>query len=572
MTPIFAKRIVADLIPCGLAAVVLFLAACAKAPPRPSPPAINSGAAASRSEEAVRATETAQAKVSHPPVASEEAEDSTRAPNELNGNIEGLLTDDTGARYRECRSHVDKRSDRTGPDGANKRVSESTTSGTCARVPIQFRADPPGFKLATRSGVQVESGQSIRIDLVLQVRDGIPIIRADLVSRLEGLPGGVLPPLSPFFNTQKYGIEEYGIVNEPGFSSVVNRPLSTFFIDVDTASYALLRAFLRDGRLPPVDAVHIEELINNFDYDYPEPEEGVPFAIIAEIGACPWSSSHRLVHIGLRSKPVATANLPPANLVFLLDVSGSMYSEDKLPLLKKSFSLLTRQLRPQDRISVVVYAGGAEAEMVLPPTSGAQRTKILAAVSDLLAGRPIAVGSGIRLAYKLARESFIEAGNNRVILVTDGDFDIGVSSEEELVKLIERERETGIFLSILGFGMGNLKDSKMEKLAGKGNYSYIDSPLEARRELVKQMGATLPTVAKDVQFQVEFNPKQVKAYRLIGHPYLLLRDKDAGDMTAGHSVTALYEIIPAGSAEPLPGVDPLKYQRTTVPTSAGRPR
>ena len=378
------------------------------------------------------------------------------------------------------------------------------------------------------------------------------------------------PPLPSSFNT-----EEYGVIDEPGFALVATKPLSTFSIDVDTASYANLRRFLRDGRLPPADAVRIEELINYFEYDYPEPKEGEPFGIVTEIGVCPWSPSHRLVHIGLRSKPVATANLPPTNLVFLLDVSGSMDSEDKLPLLKKAFSLLTRQLRPQDRVSVVVYAGAAG--MVLPPTSGAHKTKILATVSDLEADGSTAGGAGIQLAYKLARESFIEAGNNRVILATDGDFNVGVSSDGELVKLIERERESGIFLSVLGFGTGNLKDSKMEKLAdhGNGNYSYIDSLLEARRVLVKQMGATLLTVAKDVKLQVEFNPDQVKAYRLIGYENRLLRDeefnddrKDAGDLGAGHSVTALYEVVPAGSDEPLPGVDPLKYQKTTVRTSA----
>ena len=380
---------------------------------------------------------------------------------------------------------------------------------------------------------------------------------------LEGLPGGLLPPLSPFLKT-----EGYGVIGGHGFSSVVNRPLSTFSINVDTASYEILRWFLRDRRLPPADSVHIEELINYFDYDYPEPEAGEPFGIVAEIGVCPWSSSHWLVHIGLRSEPVPTANLPPANLVFLLDVSGSMHSEYKLPLLKKAFSLLTRQLRPQDRISVVAYADSVE--MVLPPTSGGQKTKILATVSNLMAGGSTAGGPGIQLAYKLAREGFVETGNNRVILATDGDLNVGVSSEGELFNLVDRERETGIFLSVLGFGTGNLKDSKMEKLAdhGNGSYSYIDSLLEARRVLVKQMGATLLTVAKDVKLQVEFNPKQVKAYRLIGYENQLLRDKDAGDLGAGHSVTALYEVIPAGSDAPLPGVDPLKHQKNTVRADA----
>ena len=374
-----------------------------------------------------------------------------------------------------------------------------------------------------------------------------------------------------------FNTEEYGVIDESGFAAVVNKPLSTFSIDVDTAAYANVRRFLRDGQLPPADAVRIEELINYFDYDYPDPAEGEPFSIVTEMSGCPWAPSHRLVHIGLRSKPVAAANLPPSNLVFLLDVSGSMDDADKLPLLKKAFSLLARQLRPQDQISIVVYAG-AEG-MVLPPTSGARKTKILSTLSRLDAGGATAGGAGIRLAYKLARENFIEGGNNRVILATDGDFNVGVSSDGQLVKMIEREREAGVFLTVLGFGTGNLKDSKMEKLSdhGNGNYAYIDNLLEARRVLVEQMGATLLTVAKDVKLQVEFNPSQVKAYRLIGYENRRLRDeefnddqKDAGDLGAGHSVTALYEVILAGSEEPLSGVDLLKYQQTTVrPDAAG---
>ncbi len=388
----------------------------------------------------------------------------------------------------------------------------------------------------------------------------------------SGPPRGASTLLPEDFPPQTdFNTEEYGVIDEPGFAAAVNTPLSTFSIDVDTASFANVRRFLHDGRLPPADAVRIEELINYFDYDYPDPSEGEPFSIVTEMAGCPWAPSHRLVHIGLRSKPVAMANLPPNNLVFLIDVSGSMAAADKLPLLKKAFSLLAQQLRTQDQISIVVYAGAAG--MVLPPTFGAQKTKILRSLSQLDAGGSTAGGAGIHLAYKLARENFIEAGNNRVILATDGDFNVGVSSDGELVKMIEREREAGVFLTVLGFGTGNLKDSKMEKLAdhGNGNYAYIDNLLEARRVLVEQMGATLLTVAKDVKLQVEFNPAQVKAYRLIGYENRRLHDeefnddkKDAGDLGAGHSVTALYEVILAGSDEPLSGVDPLKYQQTTV--------
>lgn len=391
------------------------------------------------------------------------------------------------------------------------------------------------------------------------------------------LPGGAIPLIARSTRQAEFNTEEYGVIDEPGFAAVVNKPLSTFSIDVDTASYSNVRRLLHDGRLPPADAVRIEELINYFDYDYPDPAEGEPFSIVTEMAACPWAPPHRLVHIGLRSKPVATENLPPNNLVFLIDVSGSMTAADKLPLLKKAFSLLVQQLRTQDQISIVVYAGAAG--MVLPPTSGAQKTKILSTLSRLDAGGSTAGGAGMYLAYKLARENFIDGGNNRVILATDGDFNVGVSSDGQLVKMIERERESGVFLTVLGFGTGNLKDSKMEKLAdhGNGNYAYIDNLLEARRVLVEQMGATLLTVAKDVKLQVEFNPAQVKAYRLIGYENRRLRDdefnddeKDAGDLGAGHSVTALYEVIPAGSDEPLSDVDPLKYQQTTVrPNAAG---
>ena len=332
-----------------------------------------------------------------------------------------------------------------------------------------------------------------------------------------------------------------------------------------------MRRFLRDGLLPPADAVRIEELINYFDYRYPEPAMGDPFGIVTEMADCPWAPAHQLVHIGLRSPPVATPELPPNNLVFLLDVSGSMSSADKLPLLKRAFSLLVAKLRPQDQISIVVYAGAAGT--VLPPTSGSQKARIVASLSQLEAGGSTAGGDGIRRAYALARESFIGAGNNRVILATDGDFNVGVSSEGELIDLIEQERDAGVYLTVLGFGTGNLQDSTMEQLAdhGNGNYAYIDNLLEARRVLVEQMGATLLTVAKDVKLQVEFNPVHVKGYRLLGYENRRLRDeefnddtRDAGDLGAGHSVTALYELIPADSDEPVPGADPLRYQQTTL--------
>ncbi len=365
-----------------------------------------------------------------------------------------------------------------------------------------------------------------------------------------------------------FNTEQYGVIDEAGFVGVTTAPLSTFSIDVDTAAYANVRRFLRDGSMPPADAVRIEELINYFDYAYPPPKPGVPFGIVTEMADAPWAPTHRLVHIGLRSTPVATDDLPPNNLVFLLDVSGSMSAADKLPLLKQAFALLVGQLRPQDRVAIVVYAGAAG--MVLPPTSGERKATIVDTLSRLEAGGSTAGGAGICLAYELAREHFIEGGNNRVLLATDGDFNVGVSSDGELVELIEWERESGVYLTVLGFGTGNLQDAKMEQLAdhGNGNYAYVDSLREGRRVLVEQMGATLLTVANDVKLQVEFNPAQVKGYRLIGYDNRRLRDeefdddaRDAGDLGAGHSVTALYEIIPAGSDEVVPGVAPLRYQQ-----------
>jgi Ca-activated chloride channel family protein len=323
-----------------------------------------------------------------------------------------------------------------------------------------------------------------------------------------------------------------------------------------------------------VDAVRAEEFINYFQYGYKEPEEGKPFSITTETGPCPWKSEHRLLHIGLRAKSIATENLPPGNFVVLIDVSGSMQPDNKLPLLKRGLSMLAENLRPQDSVAIVVYAGAAG--LVLPSTPGSQKSTILDAIARLNAGGSTAGGEGIRLAYETAKGSFLKGGNNRVILATDGDFNVGVSSDSEMVRLIEKERESGIFLTVLGFGEGNLKDSKLEGLAdhGNGQYAYIDSVLEARRALVEEMGGTLLTVAKDVKIQVEFNPAKVAAYRLVGYENRMLRPedfrddkKDAGEMGAGHTVTAICEIVPPG-AELEAAVDPLKYQQTSVTPGA----
>jgi Ca-activated chloride channel homolog len=347
--------------------------------------------------------------------------------------------------------------------------------------------------------------------------------------------------------------ESYKSVPENQFFAATSQPLSTFSIDVDTASYSNIRRYINDGQLPPKDAVRIEEMVNYFPYDYPQPTGDKPFSINTEVANAPWNPQHKLVQIGLQGKKVSVEKLPANNLVFLIDVSGSMNEPNKLPLLKSSLKLLVNELRPTDRVSMVVYAG--KAGLVLPSTSGKEKSKIIAALDKLEAGGSTAGSEGIVQAYQVARENFFKDGNNRVILASDGDFNVGVSSDEELVKLIEKERKSGVFLSVLGFGMGNLKDSKMEQLAdkGNGNYAYIDSLNEAKKVLVKEMGGTLFTIAKDVKIQVEFNPKQVQAYRLIGYENRVLanRDfkddkKDAGELGAGHAVTALYEVIPVG--------------------------
>jgi Ca-activated chloride channel homolog len=365
--------------------------------------------------------------------------------------------------------------------------------------------------------------------------------------------------------------EGYNLIVENELHDAAATPLSTFAIDVDAASYANVRRFLlADARMPPPDAVRIEELVNYFDYDYPDPGGDAPFSITTEVAPAPWNPEHRLVHVGLQGRRMDAASLPPANLVFLVDVSGSMDEPNKLPLLKEAFGMLVDNLRPQDRVAIVAYAGAAG--LVLPSTPGGAKDRIRDAIATLQPAGSTNGAEGIRLAYQLARDAFARGGNNRVVLATDGDFNVGVSSDAELVRLIEQERGAGIFLTVLGFGTGNLQDAKMEQLAdhGNGNYAYVDGIDEARKVLVAEMGGTLFTIAKDVKVQVEFNPATVKAYRLIGYENRLLAaedfnddQKDAGELGAGHSVTALYEIVPAGAPDdPERRVDPLRYQRT----------
>ncbi len=382
----------------------------------------------------------------------------------------------------------------------------------------------------------------------------------------------------PDEGTVIHNTEEYDKIKENEFLAVNQNPLSTFSIDVDNASYSNIRRFLNNGQMPDKGAVRIEEMINYFDYDYTNPTGEHPFSIYTETGSCPWNTEHKLVHIGIQGKKLDYENLKPSNLVFLLDVSGSMNSQNKLPLLKKSLKLLLNQLSQNDKISIVVYAGAAG--LILPPTNASEKEKIIAALDKLEAGGSTAGGAGIKLAYKIAKEAYIEGGNNRVILATDGDFNVGTSSTSSLVELIEEKRKDDIYLTILGFGMGNYKDGRMEQIsnAGNGNYFYIDNIKEANKVFVKEMRANMFTIAKDVKIQIEFNPAQVKAYRLIGYENRILKKedfnddkKDAGELGAGHTVTALYEIVPASSKEETGGkVDELKYQNTKISDYAGK--
>jgi Ca-activated chloride channel homolog len=367
--------------------------------------------------------------------------------------------------------------------------------------------------------------------------------------------------------------ESYKGITENGFHVASNDPLSTFSVDVDAASYSNVRRFINGGQIPPADAVRIEEMINYFNYNLPSPTNNDPVAIHTELTSTPWNINHRLLRIGLKARTIPTENLPASNLVFLIDVSGSMSAENKLPLVKSSMKMLVNQLRAKDKVSIVVYAGAAG--IVLQPTAGDKKTTINNAIDNLEAGGSTAGGEGIKLAYKVAHENLMKDGNNRVILATDGDFNVGASSDDDMEKLITKQREGGVFLSVLGYGMGNYKDSKMETLAdkGNGNYAYIDNITEARKTLVSEFGGTLFTVAKDVKLQLEFNPAKVQAYRLIGYENRMLNKedfnndkKDAGDMGSGHTVTALYEIVPVGVKDDYSGsVDPLKYQKPAAP-------
>lgn len=370
------------------------------------------------------------------------------------------------------------------------------------------------------------------------------------------------------YGDENFNTEEYNYISENGYKTTAEEPLSTFSVDVDTASYTNLRRYIHSGQEIPADAVRIEEMLNYFRYDYPEPKSGEPFSVTTEYSDCPWNEDNRLLLIGLQAKEIDFSRRPASNLVFLLDISGSMYSDDKLPLVQKSFTMLAENLEEKDRVSIVTYAGYES--VVLDGVPGDQTAKIAAAIDDLEAGGSTAGAAGIEKAYELARKNYISGGNNRVILATDGDLNVGISSEGELTRLIQEKKKDGIHLSVIGVGTGNLKDNKMEALAdnGDGNYNYIDSLYEAKKVLVDEMGGTLVTVAKDVKIQVEFNPKYVAGYRLIGYENRLLNQEDfnndkvdAGEIGSGHCVTALYEIVPANGGNS--SGTQLKYQTST---------
>jgi Ca-activated chloride channel homolog len=435
-------------------------------------------------------------------------------------------------------------------------------------------------KVATQKVINISlKGEIQALQEVAQDKDGAkPSKRVD-AKMMRGAPSIAAgqPGATYHYDVREpdYNTEEYDAINENIFHDALRNPLSTFSIDVDAASYSNVRRFINNGQRPPKDAVRIEEMVNYFSYDYQQPKEEIPFAVHTEISTAPWNANHRLVSIGLQGRKIPTENLPASNLVFLIDVSGSMAEVNKLPLLKSSFKMLVQELRPQDHVAIVVYAGAAG--LVLEPTSGAEKNKIIASLDQLEAGGSTAGGEGINLAYAIAKKYFKNEGNNRVILATDGDFNVGESSNASMERLIEEKRKDGIFLTVLGFGMGNYKDSKMEILAdkGNGNYAYIDNITEARKVLVNEFGGTLFTIAKDVKLQIEFNPAKVKAYRLIGYENRMLKNedfnndkKDAGELGSGHTVTALYEIIPAGVDSEFFKIDELKYQTTKIDPSA----
>ncbi len=537
------------------------------------------------------------------------------------GEIAGTVRDQAGSPVSNAQVFVVTSSFSALTDSAGQYRIAGIPRGT-----YSVRAAFIGYQSTETQGVPVKPGHVTRVDLVLQqtavemgemsvttygdpalqprgaqtqplvpreVERDVLVPRGEAATRLRdlgaaksaGIPGnaqftgsGVSSGVAAGIAPAEWNTENYAGIEESRFLSAISTPRSTFSIDVDAASYTNVRRFLTAGQQVPRGAVRVEEFLNYFRYDYPEPKGSESFSVTTDLAVAPWAPAHRLLRIGIKGKSLETRAVPPSNLVFLLDVSGSMSSPDKLPLVKQAFRLLVQELRPQDRVAIVVYAGAAG--LVLPSTPGSDKATILGALDKLEAGGSTAGGAGLRLAYDVARQGFAAERNNRVILATDGDFNVGESSDAAMIELIEQRRDQGIFLTVLGFGTGNLKDSRMEQIADKGNghYAYVDNLREGRRIFVREFSGTLVTIAKDVKIQVEFNPARVAAYRLIGYENRALRTedfaddrKDAGELGAGHTVTALYEIVPAGaSLEGTAGdLDSLKYTRVTPRPGTG---
>jgi Ca-activated chloride channel homolog len=460
-------------------------------------------------------------------------------------------------------------------DGKNQSI-KSDSSGhyrfaNLAATNCTLTTQQLGFRSISRKITLVPNANTPRLnlDIILQVgsvSESVAVNVSGMGGFASGIGGGVASGayrVGGNFNT-----ESYRTINENSFRAVAKHPLSTFSADSDTASFTNTRRFLREGQLPPRDSVRVEEFLNYFRYQLPAPQDNHPIRIHTELGPCPWQPSHQLLFVGLKTRELPPAQIPPANFVFLIDVSGSMNALNKLPLLKQSFRLLVEQLRPQDQVSIVVYAGASG--LALPTTKGNNQERILDLIQRLQPSGSTNGAEGIHLAYQTAEAAFIKGGNNRVILATDGDFNVGVSGDSELVRLIEAKRKSGIFLTILGYGMGNYKDGKLEQIAnaGNGNFAYIDNLLEARKFLVREMGQNLLTVAKDVKLQIEFNPAHVAEYRLIGYENRLLNaedfkddTKDAGELGSGHTMVALYELIPPKTQPQSEPINKLRYQR-----------
>ncbi len=519
------------------------------------------------------------------------AADERVPPDRARATVSGRIADaDDGEPLPGARVFVTGQTASVLSDGAGEYVFVLPGEGWDGRE-VEVRAELAGYRSLART-VRL-SGAATRADLAMtpdedgrrspksmaflqafQAAHGSPPLpsagRPQEVRSFAArpMPGTPLPGTRPRLPSPDWNAESYAYIEEAAFLDAGDNPLSTFAIDVDRASYSNVRRFVARGERPPVDAVRIEELVNYFSYGEPTSGGEHPFSIVAEVGAAPWRPAHRLLRIGVRGRDVAPEALPPGNLVFLIDVSGSMDAPEKLPLLKSSLRLLVARMRPRDRVAIVVYA--TRTGLALPPTSGELKSEILFALDRLEAGGGTAGGAGLRLAYEVARENFSPEANNRVILASDGDFNVGPSSDAEMIRLVREERDSGVFLSVLGFGTGNLKDAKMERLAnhGNGGYAYVDGEREAAKVLVEEFAGTLFTIAKDVKVQVEFNPREVRAYRLVGYENRTLRAeefeddrRDGGELGAGHSVTALYEIVPVGVEGPdAPQAPPLRYR------------